>query len=396
MSIAGVKLHKHQQLTDRLRRRAITLAPGDRFPSQNELIREYGVSDRTVLRSLTDLQSEGLIYRRNGRGTFVAERTPVPADVETLAVVATAKSGFFGYCIEELTTQAEAVGLRIVCHFTANGENPPTVPSLLSQNPSACLLFSYPFEPLAQTLQRQGMPVVVMGVPPPNILPTVPCVFGDHHAGGAMVMQHLLQQGHRRFAYATPNTRAWFLETRRYQATKGAMASAGISDSSLTVLDTAMLWQWAQDEDAARAFFCAPDAPTALVLWNDLEAGHWFSVLRKVGLRVPDDMAVVGYDNLPIGLAYPSPLDTVDSHLSVQIRYMLEILRAAPSASVPIVSVSPTFLRRQSSAPPTARRSSSRSHTCEPSPSPVAPVAGFGESSYSAPDTNSAGAPSTH
>ena len=64
---------KHEALTSTLKGVAASLNPGDRFPSQTELMRQYRVSDRTVLRSLEDLQRTGWIVRKRGSGTYVAD-----------------------------------------------------------------------------------------------------------------------------------------------------------------------------------------------------------------------------------------------------------------------------------------------------------------------------------
>src|SRR4030095_3702020 len=72
---------KHEQLTEALREVVATLQPGERLPTQTELMQRYGVSDRTVLRSMEDLRRDGWIVRRRGAGTFVSdprERSEAP------------------------------------------------------------------------------------------------------------------------------------------------------------------------------------------------------------------------------------------------------------------------------------------------------------------------------
>ncbi len=66
----------YYQLENLLREKILSgaFAPGDRLPTESDLIRQYGVSRITVRQALTALADEGLIERRQGRGTFIAER----------------------------------------------------------------------------------------------------------------------------------------------------------------------------------------------------------------------------------------------------------------------------------------------------------------------------------
>lgn len=69
----------YQQLKQRLRADIArgTYRPGDRLPAEPELIQQFGVSRITVRQALSDLEAEGLVIRRHGKGTFVAERRVV-------------------------------------------------------------------------------------------------------------------------------------------------------------------------------------------------------------------------------------------------------------------------------------------------------------------------------
>src|SRR5262245_59033155 len=127
----GRRRTKHAELTDTLLELVASLNPGERLPSQTELMRRYEVSDRTVLRSLEDLRRGGWIVRRRGSGTFVADpkvRLPLSQGlrlserraVESRTVAALAltpsPSAFYQRCLELLAQAVEAAGWSLVCH----------------------------------------------------------------------------------------------------------------------------------------------------------------------------------------------------------------------------------------------------------------------------------------
>src|SRR5690606_26929281 len=70
------------------------LLPGDRVPSENELIKQYGVSNTTARKSLLEIESKGWAQRIKGKGTFVLNRTPDHHLVRTLGSIDSTRRGF--------------------------------------------------------------------------------------------------------------------------------------------------------------------------------------------------------------------------------------------------------------------------------------------------------------
>lgn len=70
------------------------LLPGDRVPSENELIRQYAVSNTTARKSLLEIESKGWAQRIKGKGTFVLNRTPDHHLVRTLGSIDSTRRGF--------------------------------------------------------------------------------------------------------------------------------------------------------------------------------------------------------------------------------------------------------------------------------------------------------------
>ncbi|MBC8104910.1 MAG: GntR family transcriptional regulator [Cytophagales bacterium] len=371
---------KHEQLTQALQEMVSSLRPGDRFPSHLDLMRRFGVSDRTALRSLDELRRRGVIVRKNGVGTFVAEpeESAPPrretAATRTIAVLTLTTTPFFQNSVRLLTDACEAQGLSVVCHYGATDDSfgrsaEQGVRLLLPIRPLGFLLFNYQLLPLAQELRRAGQRAVIIGEPPADVAPVVPCVYGDQEWGAYLAARHLLDLGHRRIGFIRSHSHGVpdnhpehpFFQSRRWRGHLRALGEAGLlpSGTSPLVLTPSELAQWRERPEKAVAFFARPDAPTGLVAWNDLGADELLRTLARAGVRVPGQVSVIGYDALPLGATTDPPLDTIDQQMEAQVHRALDLLTYAlpdDGSALPSFVTVPTLINRQSSAAPLSGR----------------------------------------
>ncbi len=332
--------------------------PGDRLPKHTALMLDLRASERTVLRALEALHRSGYIIRRSGAGTFVAPAPPraekLPpgiVDGTTLVAIMQPDNSFFSRCTEVLYRHADAAGLTLLCRLV-NGETQAlAVPQLGAGGPLGFIVFRHDLEPLARRIQEAGHRVVLIGAPPNGVAPNVPCLHGDHEQGAYLAAHHLIALGHRRLAFAmvTEDHR----HSSRWLGHRQAIQEAGGAVLSDTTLPRETVEAWEQDPARAAAYFQAPDAPTGLVVWNDHEAVRLATVLSRAGVRVPEQVSLVGYDNLPEGsLIYPQ-LTTIDQAIGQQLRLALRLLtQPVPPSPSHTTLVTPTLIPRGSSAAP--------------------------------------------
>jgi GntR family transcriptional regulator of arabinose operon len=359
---------KHEELTRTLREMAARMQPGERFPSQTELMRRYEVSDRTVLRSLEDLRQMGWIVRRHGVGTFVADpkasagngaptAPTMPVQTQTIAALSTSFAAYYSHCIGLLSGLAEDRKLSFVCHHARFPVQFEDALPLESLNPLGFVLFSYSLLPVARKLQERGHRVVVFGSPPADASPDVPCVYGDQEQGGYLATKHLIDLGHRRIAFAYheeryPQPLKERLRWRGHERALNEATLAGIDVSASTIPPT-QFSVLRDDPTEAKAFFCRPYAPTGLVCWNDSEVLLLLKVLHRAGVRVPEDVSIIGYDALPDGeLALPA-LSTIEPFVAHQLRAALDLLtRPTPPVSTQLMVFQPALLLRETTSVP--------------------------------------------
>lgn len=166
-----------------------------------------------------------------------------------------------------------------------------------------------------QGLAQRGIPaVLVLDHSPAALLPAVRI---DNEAGAYLAVQHLLRLGHRRIAYLLAQGNAPLLEDQtsrgeRYRGYRRAMqeASAPIDPGWLPPLRQTTP---AGGQEGMQLLLAAPSQrPTAVVTMNDLSAIGALRAVREAKLRVPDDVAVVGFGGIALGAFTVPALSTVE------------------------------------------------------------------------------------
>lgn len=151
-----------------------------------------------------------------------------------------------------------------------------------------------------------GIPVVAVD---PHTGPVdVPTVDADNYTGAVIATEYLLGLGHRRIAHLAgrPDLESARLRERGF---RDAMARAGLTvDERLVVVGG---FRAESSEGPARDLLSAPDRPSAVFAANDLSAIRTMEVARSLGLRVPDDLSVIGFDNVPESALATPPLTTI-------------------------------------------------------------------------------------
>jgi LacI family transcriptional regulator len=168
---------------------------------------------------------------------------------------------------------------------------------------------------------RLGAPVVA--VDPHTGPSSMPTVDSDNLRGAALAIEHLLALGHRRIAMVTgrPDLESSALRERGYRE---ALAAAGVAiDEDLLQAGD---YQAAASTRAARRLLEAPEPPTAIFAANDTSAIATIVVAQELGLRVPDDLSVIGFDNLPESLLCTPPLTTVEQRIHEMGARAMEML----------------------------------------------------------------------
>lgn len=135
----------------------------------------------------------------------------------------------------------------------------------------------------------------------------IDCLFVDNTAAAASAVSHLIALGHRRIGIIAGPTGPRGVRVRGYQ---NALAEAGLPiDESL--IQTGDTFNETGGHDGMKRLLAVTPRPTAVFAANDLIAMGALMAIHEAGLRVPEDVAVVGFDDIPAAKLVTPPLTTV-------------------------------------------------------------------------------------
>jgi len=328
---------------------------GARIPAHRDLMARFETTERTVLAALAELQRRGRIVRRAGSGTYVANSTAISgsekpearaaasAGVSNIIVVGSHDHGYYSRAIEMAFQYAQEHELG-VSYEPPNFERLMTMPRLHSGVSCGFIVLGSVNIYNAKPLSEAGHHVVGIGDRGLDHRNAFPCVHPDNMIGGYLAAMHLIEYGHTRIGYfaAGDNPRLW----GHKQAVRQAQ-EAGQDVQSITIgRDTFNEWQ--KDPSLSKKFFANPDCPTGFCVWNDTDAIRLVTFLMSLGLNVPNDISIVGYDNLPVAETITPALTTIETRLEDQVKLALNLLASPSDLPRHSVVVEPELVIRNS------------------------------------------------
>lgn len=204
-------------------------------------------------------------------------------------------------------------------------------------------------------LATRSIPLVALD-PTGEPLHETPSVGATNWSGGLTATRHLLDLGHRRIGVLT-GPLGWPCCRARLDGFRAAMDSAGIPVDPDLVRPSTLYVEGGLADGAV--LLALPDPPTAVVTANDLQALGVYEAARKAGTRIPEDLSVVGFDDLSFAQWAGPPLTTVRQPLeqmgATAARMIIELAAGRPLEQHRI-ELATSLAVRQSTAPPPPRR----------------------------------------
>ncbi len=331
---------KYETIRDRIRQQIAegSLAPGTRLKTELEMAAEYGVSAITVRRALADLVAGGQVVRRRGAGTFVSRPGEGAGEKKEkqkqIAMLLTQESYSVSSLVRIMAGAQKALTQRgSTMLIDWNSRNPrvsaDSIRRMLRQGSDAFLI--YPYDPKQnrdefRLIREAGKPYVLLDRRD-AFMPSL-YVGSANFDGGMLAAGALMEHGHRRICFLA---HLFFLssEQERYAGFCAGLRAAGIRPGEDSLMEK-------PDFDALERAVRAGKV-TAVFCVSDRIAEKAIISLTERGIRVPEDVSVIGFDDSIYNPGCPVPLTTVRQNFEMIGQRSAELaLLALDSRNAPL------------------------------------------------------------
>ncbi len=326
---------------------------GDRIPTEHEIAQTYDVSRVTARKALEAFRKEGVVKSYQGRGSFLAKKPdrPLAAGVKTrlIGIVVPDAQDQLSQIIGGVEAKASALNYHIIL---SHDQSDPKLQAEQIRNLAAKVegLLIYPnreaterpdFLKALKQINEHGMPIVLLDRYIPGI--NLPCVMTDNIRGMYEATEHMICCGRRRPALIG----FWETNTVHKDRRKGfidAIRAAGIMEPVLEA-NTGTRESFGEAAyDIAKEWIAGKSAQQlpfdSVACMNDEIAHGAFLALNEAGIKVPEHVSLVGYDNedSPLFRMHGLQLTSVEQPLAqmgaIAAEMLIERIERKPAAQM--------------------------------------------------------------
>lgn len=331
----------YEQIVEDLRRKIESgeYKPGDQIGTQAELSAAYRVSLITVKNAISCLVREGLLSARAGKGTFVSERPVRRVDLKEHKVIGLVlrdlKHPYFSMIVHSVEERAYELGFNILLSSSSGSleKEEGQIEHFRNLGADGLIIASLSLEYRAteyiQRLHSEDFPYVMVSyIHDPDYW----YVGSDHEQGGYMATEHLIRLGYRSIGYVHVGKVNLLSEVRKNGYYR-ALLENGIPYSAERIYDAGST-ELGPEADRyqlgiqfAGRFAALEKKPDALFFYNDMVALGFIQSATEQGIRVPEDVAVVGFDDALIARFASVPLTTIHQPVDRIGRLAVEVIQ---------------------------------------------------------------------
>lgn len=305
--------------------------PDSQLPTELELADMFAVSRITSKRALVELENEGLIKRVRGKGSFVLKPLQQTADSQSNDILLMLPFGHnegFGNYSEGILAalQGTPYRLNIQPHQDTDKDNWYRLMS------DFCGMIYYPMS-TRQSIEflfysrLNQYPLVLLDKKIESI--DYPAIVADNFAGGKLAAEHLIAAGCQHVCFVhTENLSDVSSVRERYLGYLSAVYAHELASADFAVTGNLNEEDFGKEIVQLIQTNAARREKTGLIMENDLLAIKMMSTLERTGVAVPDEAAVVGFDNIQAAALVQPGLTTVSQDFHQMGRQAADLLLA--------------------------------------------------------------------
>ena len=369
----------HVQLHNQLRRLIASgrWRFGERIPTEAQLSQHLDISRTTVRIALQRIEVEGLIKRTAGRGTFVDYQPPHHSGNHAIGYLTCSfHNEIHTNILNSAQTELRSAGYQVIFSNAQDRDDEARILRQFLDDDIAGLMLWASAKPTEESLSilreyaRRRIPIVFVDRPIEGI--RADYVASDNYSGAFDLVSHLIELGHAHIVPLMPNIDDLHPINERHRGYAAALETRGMPAFTPWKISPPARHEFHETDiyslvgEGSQQVFAQVEAlingggakPSAIVCINDILAIITISALEEIGYRIPDDVSVVGFDDISMASYLGVPLTTVSQNAWEMGRVASQLLldrlegRDSPQRCVAV----PTRLRIRSSAAAPAMR----------------------------------------
>lgn len=300
-----------------------TIQPGEKIYSESEMMELFSVSRHTIRQAVGDMVHEGWLYREQGAGTFCSfklvessNQVSAQSSSKNIGVITTYLSDYiFPSIIKGIESYLSEHGYNLTLACTNNDveKERNCLQNMLDNQIDGLIVEptkSNQFNPNIQyylELEQKNIPYLMINQYYSELNP--PYIMLDDEQGGYLATEHLLSLGHKKIIGLFKSDDLQGIN--RMRGFIKAIRLSNIPSSPEMIISYTTEEKYNQLLKRIKDIFTNKERPTAIVCYNDELAIQLIHSLRAIGLSVPDDISVVGFDDSFLAVATDIKLTTV-------------------------------------------------------------------------------------
>jgi len=285
----------------------------DKLPGERTLAKEYGFSYMTIRKAIDNLVTEGVLYKVPTRGAFVADRKTAKKKTNVIGyfldnnIVAGLTSPYYSLIFDALEKQATKHGYSLI--YFSDFEDTSSIKRMARVDGviASC------FPRIESTIHEINNTVPMVVIDNSSSDKTIPSIIIDNFNAVTDALDYLYKLGHKRIGFMT-GLEDSDVGKNRYAGYKSGLSSHGLKFNKKLVYQGNFSYE--SGLAGADYFLSLKKPPTAIMCANDSMAIAALGKIIQGGSNVPDDISIIGFDDIAVASQIHPPLTTISAPIA--------------------------------------------------------------------------------